>query len=385
MEIKVLGIGLSKNLFQLHGVDPTGRAVLRKRLRRDQLLPFVAALPRCTIGIEACASAFHWAREFERAGHVVRIISPQFVKPFVRGNKNDGNDAAAICEAVQRPSMRFVPLKTIAQQDIQSLHRCRQRLVNHRTALISQMRGVLLDRGIAFGKSASRARTMVPRIIADAGDGLTAMARDMLASLFEFPGQLDARIRDFDRRIEAVFRELPARQRIAKVEGAGPKTATAIVAAVGDAKDFEDGRHMAAWLGLVPRHQATGGRTVMGGISKRGDQHLRTLLVHGARAVMRVSAGRTDARSRWVNDLVARRGTNRAIVAVANKNARIVWSLLARGEDYRPARTTGQRWPLSRSPPGLRASRRNGATGQTDARRAWLLSRPPVGRPSAIG
>ena len=154
MEIKVLGIDLSKNLFQLHGVDPTGRAVLRKRLRRDQLLPFVAALPPCTIGMEACAGAFHWAREFGRAGHVVRIISPRFVKPFVRGNKNDGNDAEAICEAMQRPSMRFVPAKTMEQQDVQSLHRCRQRLVNHRTALISQMRGVLLDRGIAFGKSA---------------------------------------------------------------------------------------------------------------------------------------------------------------------------------------------------------------------------------------
>jgi transposase len=337
MELKVLGIDLSKNLFQLHGVDPAGRAVLRRRLRREQILPFVAALPPCTIGIEACASAFHWAREFERAGHAVRIVSPQFVKPFVRGNKNDGNDAEAICEAVQRPSMRFVPHKTVAQQDIQSLHRCRQRLVNHRTALISQMRGVLLDRGIAFGKSASRARAMVPRITADADNGLTPMAREMLASLFEFLQQLDARIRDFDRRIEAVFRELPACQRIAKVEGIGPKTATAIVAAVGEAKDFENGRHMAAWLGLVPRHQATGGRTVMRGISKRGDQHLRTLLVHGARAVVRTSARKADARSQWVKGLVERRGTNRAIVAVANKNARIVWSLLARGEDYRLA------------------------------------------------
>ena len=236
-----------------------------------------------------------------------------------------------------RPSVRTTPLKTVEQQDVQSLHRCRQRLVNHRTALISQMRGVLLDRGIAFGKSASRARTVVPRIIADAGNGLTAMARDMRASLFEFLGQLDARIRDFDRRIEAVFRELTSCQRIAKVEGVGPKTATAIVAtAVGDTKDFENGRHMAAWLGLVPRHQATGGRTVMGGISKRGDQHLR-LLVHGARAVMRVSAGRAGARSRWVNGLVERRGANRAVVAVANNNARIIWSLLARGEEYRPA------------------------------------------------
>ena len=232
--------------------------------------------------------------------------------------------------------MRFVPAKTTEQQDIQSLHRCRQRLVNHRTALISQMRGVLLDRGIAFGKSASRARRMVPRIVADPGNGLTAMAREVLASLFEFLRQLDTRVRDFDQRIEAVFRRDTACQRIAKVDGVGPKTATAIVAAVGEAKDFENGRHMSAWLGLVPRHQATGERKVMGGISKRGDQHLRTLLVHGARAVVRVSAGRTDAESRWVNDLVARRGTNRAIVAVANKNARVIWSLLAKGGDYRP-------------------------------------------------
>jgi transposase len=267
----------------------------------------------------------------------VRIISPQFVKPFVRGNKNDSNDAEAICEAIQRSNMRFVPAKTMAQQDIQSLHRCRQRLVNHRTALISQMRGILLDRGIAFGKSASRARAMMPRIIADPENGLTLMTREVLASLFEFLGQLDERVRDFDRRIEAVFREIPACQRLARVEGIGPKTATALVAAVGDAKDFENGRHMAAWLGLVPRHQETGGRTVMGSISKRGDQHLRTLLVHGARAVVRTSAKKTDARSQWVKQLVERRGTNRATVAVANKNARIVWALLARGEEYRPA------------------------------------------------
>ena len=226
--------------------------------------------------------------------------------------------------------------RMIEQQDIQSLHRCRQRLVNHRTALISQMRGILLDRGIAFGKSASRARRLIPQIIAEPGNRLTVMTREMLSSLFEFLQQLDQRIRDFDRRIEAVFQKDAACQRIAKVDGVGPKTATAIVAAVGDAKDFENGRHMSAWLGLVPRHQATGGRTVMGSISKRGDQHLRTLLVHGARAVVRISAGRTDSRSQWVNDLVARRGTNRAIVAVANKNARIIWSLLAKGEDHRP-------------------------------------------------
>jgi transposase len=324
MELKVLGIDLSKNLFQLHGIDPAGRAVLRKRLWREQLLPFVAGLEPCPIGIEACASAFHRAREFERAGHVVRIVSPQFVKPFVRGNKNDSNDAEAICEAIQRPSMRFVPAKTMAQQDIQSLHRCRQRLVNHRTALISQRRGILLDRGVAFGRSAARARAMIPRIIADPENDLSPMARERLTSPFEVLGLLDERIRDCDRRIEAVFRESPACQRLTKIEGIGPKTAAALVAAVGDAKDFENGRHMAAWLGLVPRHQETGGRRVMGSISKRGDQHLRTLLVHGARAVVRTSARKTDTRSQWGKQLAERRGTNRAIVAVANKNARIV-------------------------------------------------------------
>jgi transposase len=199
MAVKTLGVDVAKNLFQLHGEDGHGRVVLKRRLRRDQLGAFVAQLPACVIGLEACAGAFHWARRFERLGHTVRVISPQFVKPFVRGNKNDGNDAAAICEAVQRPSMRFVPLKSIEQQDVQSLHRARQRLVNHRTALISQMRAILLDRGIVFGKSASRARRLIPRIVADEEAGLSGLAREMLASLVEFLRQLDERIEDFDR------------------------------------------------------------------------------------------------------------------------------------------------------------------------------------------
>jgi transposase len=337
MAVRTLGIDLAKNLFQLHGEDEHGRVVLKRRLRRDQLGAFVAQLPACVIGVEACAGAFHWARQFEHLGHTVRVISPQFVKPFVRGNKNDGNDAAAICEAVQRPSMRFVPLKSVEQQDVQSLHRARQRLVNHRTALISQMRAMLLDRGIVFGKPASRARRLIPRIVADEAAELSGLAREMLASLVEFLHQLDGRIEDFDRRIEQVFRQSRPCQRIAKVAGVGPKTATALVAAVGNGRDFKNGRHMAAWLGLVPRHHASGDRLVMGGITKHGDQHLRTLLVHGARAVVRTSARKMDAPSRWVNSLVERRGTNRAIVAVANKNARIIWALLAKGGEYRAA------------------------------------------------
>jgi transposase len=331
----VIGIDLAKNVFQLHGVDAKGRAVLKQRLRRSQLLPFVAQLPAAIIGIEACAGAFHWARQFERHGHTVRIISPQFVKPFIRGNKNDGNDAAAICEAVQRPHMRFVPPKSIEQQDVQTLHRARQRLVNHRTALLCQIRGVLLDRGIVFGPSATRVRRMVPAMLADPTVDLSPMTRETLTCLLELLRELDARVKTFDQRIDRVFRASPVCQRLAGLEGVGPKTATAIVAAVGDGRDFKNGRHMAAWLGLVPRHRASGDRLTMGRISKRGDQQLRTLLVHGARAVVRTAARKTDTKSQWVNALVQRRGATRAIVALANKNARILWALLAHGDDYR--------------------------------------------------
>lgn len=337
MGVAVMGIDLAKDVFQLFGVDATGRPVLTKRLRRAHLLPFVATLPPCLIGIEACASAFHWVRQFQQRGHTVRIISPQFVKPFIRGNKNDGNDAEAICEAVQRPTMRFVPLKSVEQQDVQSLHRARQRLVNHRTALISQMRGILLDRGIAFAKSATRARRFIPLMLSEPTDDLSPLVREILASLLELLRELDARIKVFDQRITRVFNASPACQRIAQIEGVGPKTATAIVAAVGNGHDFKNGRHMAAWLGLVPRHRASGDRITLGSISKRGDQHLRTLLVHGARAVVRTAGRKTDAKSQWINALVARRGVTRAIVAVANKNARIIWALLAREQDYRRA------------------------------------------------
>jgi transposase len=225
METTVLGIDLAKNVFQLHGVDVKGRVVLKRRVRRAELGPVVEALSPCVIGLEACASAFYWAREFQRAGHTVRIISPQFVKPFIRGNKNDGNDAAAICEAVQRPAMRFVPLKSVEQQDVQSLHRARQRLVNHRTALISQMRGILLDRGIVFGKSASRARRLLPLIVADPAADLSDLIREILSSLLALLHELDARVKAFDRQIAKVFKESAVCQRIACIESVGPKTA----------------------------------------------------------------------------------------------------------------------------------------------------------------
>ena len=337
MKVHVLGVDLAKNVFQLHGVDRKGRCVLVRRVRRDLLIKVVADLNPCLIGIEACTGAFYWQRQFERFGHTVKIIAPQYVKPFVRRQKNDSNDAEAICTAVQQPNMRFVPKKTLEQQDIQALHRARQRLVNHRTALISQMRGLLLDRGIAIGVAATRARSMIPQVLNEPNDDLSALTREIIASLYEFMLQIDARIRFFDKKIDDIFKANETCQRIAKIGGIGPKTATAMIAAIGDGRDFKNGRHLAAWLGLVPRQHSSGDRRIMMGISKRGSQHLRTLLVHGARAVVRTAVRKTDPRSMWVNDLRVRRGHNRATVAVANKNARVIWAVLRTGEPYRAA------------------------------------------------
>jgi len=337
MKVHVLGIDLAKNVFQLHGVDRRGRAVLARRVRREQLLKVLCELEPCLIGIEASTGAFYWQRQFEKLGHAVKIMAPQYVKPFVRRQKNDSNDAEAICTAVQQPNMRFVPKKTLEQQDIQALHTARQRLVNHRTALISQMRGLLLDRGVAIAVSASLARRLIPKMLAAPNDELTPLMREIVASLYAFMLQIDERIKTFDHQITAIFKASDLCQRIARIKGIGPKTSTAMIAAIGNGCDFKNGRHLAAWLGLVPRQHSSGERRVMMGISKRGSQHLRTLLVHGARAVVRTAVRKTDPRSMWVNELRLRRGYNRATVAVANKNARVIWAVLTSGEDYRAA------------------------------------------------
>lgn len=337
MTIDVLGIDLAKNVFQLHGVDRKGHPVFRRRVMRNQLLSVLAGIEPCTIAIEACTGAFCWARKFEALGHKVKIVSPQYVKPFVRRQKNDNNDAEAICTAVRQPHIPLVPKKTVEQQDVQALHRARQRMVNHRTAVVSQIRGLLLDRGIAFGKSITRARRMIPEILANPDNELTAMAREAIGELWDLFCDLDRRIAIFDAKIAAVFKSSAVCQRIARIKGVGPKTATAIVAAVGDGAEFKNGRHMAAWLGLVPRQHSSGDRQIMMGISKRGSQHLRSLLVHGARAVVRTAGTRNDPMNQWVTQLQERRGFNRATVAVANKNARIIWAVLRTGEPYRPA------------------------------------------------
>ena len=335
MTVAFIGIDLAKNVFQLHGANADGQAVLKRRIRREGLLAEIAELEPCIIGVEACTGAFYWQRQFEALGHTVKVIAPQFVKPFVKHQKNDQNDAEAICTALMLPNVKFVPTKSEEQQDIQALHRARRRLVNHRTALVSQMRGLLLDRGIPIALSIGRARRAIPEILEDRTNGLTAMTREIIADLFDFLGQIDARITAFDRRIDAVFKSNENCRRIARICGVGPKTATAVVAAVGDGREFKNGRHLAAWMGLVPRQHSSGDKRLLMGISKRGDRHLRTLLVHGSRSVVRVAQRKTDPFSQWVNNLRERRGMNRAIVAVANKNARIIWAMLNRNEEFR--------------------------------------------------
>jgi len=337
MEVAFVGIDLAKNVFQLHGEDAAGTPVLQKRVRRDRLMAEVEALAPCSIAIEACTGAFYWQRRFEGAGHRVRIIAPQYVKPFAKHQKNDRNDAAAICRASRQPDMKFVPGKTLKQQDIQALHRGRQRLVNHRTALVSQMRGLLLDRGVAFAQSITRARREIRSLLEEGAPELSELFRSMLDQLYSCFVALDEQIAWFDCEIEKVFKESTTCQRLAQIRGVGPKTATAIVAAVGDASEFNNGRHLAAWMGLVPRQHSSGNRQRLFGISKRGDRHLRTLLIHGARAVVRTSARRDDAQSVWIRDLQARRGAAKTIVAVANKNARIIFAMLKNETEFRAA------------------------------------------------
>ena len=334
MNVTTLGIDLAKNVFQLHGVNRHGTTVLAKKVTRAKLRETVANLPSCLIGLEACASSHYWAREFERLGHTVRLVSPQFVKPYVKSNKNDAADAAAICEAVARPHMRFVPVKSIEAQDIRALHRVRERRVREHTALINQIRGILAEYGVILPLSRNVVSRQLPRLLEAADNGLTAPLRELLADL---SGELQARrqaVETIDARIERLFQASPVCRRLAAVEGVGPVTATALVAAVGDAKSFTNGRQMAAFLGLVPRQHSSGGKHVLLGISKRGDRYLRMLLIHGARSACAAAKRKQDARSRWVNAVAQRRGANIAAVALANKNARILWALLAHGDDY---------------------------------------------------
>jgi len=336
-KVSVLGIDLAKQVFQVHGVDERGHRSVSKRLRRASLPGFIAQLPPCLIGMEACGSAHYWARKFQGYGHEVRLISPQFVKPYVKNQKNDANDAEAICEAVSRPHMRFVPIKTPEQQDMQAEHRARQLLVKQRTALVNQIRGLLGEYGIVIAQGMTAARKRLPEILEDADNGLNPSVRVLFARLHEQVQALDAQIADSDQAIKQAVHSDERCQRLQSMDGIGPLIATALVAAVGDAQTFSNGRQLAAWLGLVPRQHSSGGKPTLLGISKRGDRYLRTLLIHGARAVIYRVKDASSRRALWLKQLIERRGINRATVALANKMARIAWALLARGEVYRAA------------------------------------------------
>lgn len=333
-DVVVLGIDLAKQSFQLHGVDSSGITVLKKKLVRKELVSFVAQLPACIIGIEACGGANHWVRVFEKFGHTVHMIAPQFVKPFVKSNKNDAADAEAICEAVQRPSMRFVPAKSIEQQDMQSLHRIRSQAVARRTAQANQIRGLLMEYGLIIPQGISYVRKSIPLILKDADNELTVLFRTLLASLYEEMVHLDKRIKGLEIKLESLCGQSEDCQRLLSIPGVGLLSATAMVASIGDISAFKNGRELAAWLGLVPRQHSTGGKPTLLGISKRGDTYLRTLLIHGGRTVVRVANKHQDKRNAWVMQLEERRGKNISAVAVANKNARVAWALLSNKTTY---------------------------------------------------
>ena len=336
-QVTTLGVDIAKNGVCIHGVDAQGHVLVQKRLARQKVLPFIAQLPPCLMGMEASGGAHYWGRELTKLGHIVKLMSPQFVKPYVQSQKNDPNDAAGICEAVARPRMRSVPVKSVAQQDVQALHRIRERQIKARTALINQIRGLLAAYGIVIPQRASQVRHKLPFVLEDAENGLTVTAREWLQALAEELQAFAQRLAATDHRIEQVFEADEACQRLAQLGGIGPLTATALVAAVGDATVFKNGRQFAAWLGLVPRQHSTGGKTTLFGITKGGNRYLRRLLIHGARAVLRVVDRKTDAWSRWLQGVQVRRGTNGASVAQAHKTARVAWALLAKGDRYRRA------------------------------------------------
>ena len=334
MKITTIGIDLAKDVFQVHGADERGKAVVKKALKRAQVLPYFANLPPCLIGMEACGSAHHWARKLQVFGHAVKLMAPQFVKPYVKTNKNDAADAEAICEAVTRPTMRFVPIKNGEQQAILALHCARQGFVKARTAQANQIRGLLAEYGIAIPQGIGHIATHLPDILEDGENGLPGVFRQLIDRLGAHLKELDRQVGELEVQIQVWHRANDASRKLAEIPGIGPITASALVASIGDAKNFDNGRQLAAWLGLVPRQHSSGGKQTLLGISKRGDTYLRTLLIHGARAVVRVAERKVNHAGSWLAGVMARRNKNVAAVALANKNARIVWALLARDREY---------------------------------------------------
>lgn len=335
MKITTVGIDLAKSVFQVHGVGENGKAALKKQLKRAQFSVFFANLEPCLIGMEACGSAHHWARKLQAMGHTVKLIAPQYVKPYVKTNKNDAADAEAICEAVGRPNMRFVPIKTLDQQAVLSEHRVRQSFVQARTAQANQIRGLLSEFGLVMPKGIWNLPKQVPALLDDPEHGLPGAFRELIDGLLRHFHELDRQVTELEEKIKAWHRENEASRKLEKIPGIGPLGASALVASIGDARTFKNGRQLAAWLGLVPRQHSTGGKSNLLGISKRGDVYLRTMLIHGARSAI-LAAQRRSENDSWLAKLVQRRNPNVAAAALANKNARVIWALLAHDREYQP-------------------------------------------------
>lgn len=333
MAIRVIGLDIAKSVFQVHGVDEAGQAVLRRRLRRAEVLKLFAGIEPALVGIEACHTAHYWAREIAALGHDVRLMSPQFVKPYIKSQKNDAADAEAICEAVQRPTMRFVPVKSAEQQAVLLMHRTRDLLIRQRSSLISAMLAHFAEFGVVIHRRVRDIDRLL-FLLGKAQEGVPELAREMLGILATQLREIDARIQVVEAQLMTWHRSNEVSRRLATIPGVGPITASAIVATIADARQFKSGRQFAAWLGLVPQQRSSGGKERLGGISKRGDGYIRRLMIHGARAIVgwRKRAARTS--DHWIDGLMGRRHINVVTVALANKSARVAWALMVRESIY---------------------------------------------------
>ncbi|MCJ7556075.1 MAG: IS110 family transposase [Gammaproteobacteria bacterium] len=338
MKLSRVGIDLAKNVYQLHGVDRSGETVWTRRLKRHQWLKVLldTAGPECEIGMEACAGAHHWGRELQSRGYAVKLIPPQFVKPYVKSNKSDARDAEAICEAMSRPNMRFVTVKTVAQQDIQATHRIRAELMTQRTAKANQIRGLVAEYGLVAPTHLSSLRAAIPCWLEDAENGLTGNFRSLLRGVWDDLLVLDDRVGEMDNLIKRLAQNNEDCVRLQQLRGVGPMISTAMIATVGDARQYRKSRQMAAAIGITPKQHSSGDRDRLLGISKRGDVYLRTLMIHGARAVVARATHKDDRLSRWVTNIATQKHPNVAAVALANKTARMAWAMLRHQTDYDP-------------------------------------------------
>ena len=343
MQVTTVGLDLAKNVLQVHAVDAAGAVVVRKKLRRAQALAFFTELPPCLVGMEACASAHHWARELMKLGHSVKLMPPSYVKPYIRRGKNDAIDAEAICEAVSRPGMRFVPVKSKEQQAVLMLHRTRALLVRQRTMTVNALRAHLAEFGIVTAKGIGQVSELVARAFDEshATPEIPAIARSAMAPLVAQISELAKQIHQIEKELLAWHKTNQASQRLATIPGVGLVTATALAATVADPLHFKSGRQFAAWLGLTPRQNSSGGKDRLGSISKMGDRYLRTLLIIGATGVIRYARTSASVRGAWISSLLAKKPARLVSVALANKTARIAWALLARGEVYRLPQAAG--------------------------------------------